>query len=556
MDIKRPIQTSISEEESEYKRRVWWVHYISNKSKNIFNNTIFAIDDKDTFVKPPSNDYRWKFGGKIKCGNKQVDTLRKYVNSRNDSQLPKDHNLYMIKGYTLFARVMEFVKRRHRNKVNINEDNYKFNTLEKYLGEYKKEIRQHLSVSLSSTKKLFQSNVNLFSSYINDEKVMFSYISRQLLNSITVHLYQSDLVKSEFLSIPPNRIKTAKKKSIKAAISQAELLIWCKENVPIKYWEIQVIPWTINSTIHLVNMDFIADHELSAKSVNMFERAITIYKELQETTENIEPLANFILYLKSLKVNNHNTNTGNITFEAKRIMRPLSISNLDTDPWIVPIHGTFFNSLCCIDSNFSTLDVLIYTNSFRNTINSFNLNMWKQNEPKINTNTNSEVDKMSDSDSLISDNDINFDSPNKKIVSLLDSFRYTISNNKMKLSRIFGDNSSTNGSSSSLFQTNSSSSLISKGTSSQNLLDNFFPYFENLQRTNSVFTFGSKSNIQTIVGADDPCVEKQIKKAKVDSGVHTTNEAIIFTPVIETDQKTDDRKKSRKRKMSISNLID
>ncbi|PVZ98953.1 hypothetical protein BB558_005045 [Smittium angustum] len=49
-------------------------------------------------------------------------------------------------------------------------------------------------------------------------------------------------------------------------------------------------------------------------------------------------------------------------------MKPFGISEHDLEPWIIPKHGSFFLSQCCINANFSTLDIGEYLGEITTTM--------------------------------------------------------------------------------------------------------------------------------------------------------------------------------------------
>ncbi|OMJ20092.1 hypothetical protein AYI70_g4335 [Smittium culicis] len=92
MDSKKHLQPKTLDEwmETEYKRRVWWVAYISNVSTSFFSGYPLLIQSEEIFVNLPSNDLI--YSGDVSYSTASLEQ----INFKNDSKSKNNSDTFWI----------------------------------------------------------------------------------------------------------------------------------------------------------------------------------------------------------------------------------------------------------------------------------------------------------------------------------------------------------------------------------------------------------------------------------------------------------------------------
>ncbi|PVZ96776.1 hypothetical protein BB558_007298 [Smittium angustum] len=370
MDVKpNPEKQNIhSSQELEFRRRVWWTYYIQITSEYIFNGTKMYFEDRDIVVNLPKNDFVWKYSAEaIYYTTQETQTTSLIVDQVISKGLPNDIYQFLISSYALFKGIARFtLKKSKKNEVKSKSD---FAFFAKKLDEYKNKLNQNYLYSLDYIGHKYKFDSGSLKLLVDTEPYLFSYIFRQLYNSMTIHLYQSQLVKQTDEVLDPEKVKSSKHTIINAAIDQIDLMEWYSNNVPVDYMEFMVIPWTLNSAITMINISFIRSREFRNKHTDNLDKVIKIYKILEKNSEIMSSMVSVVQSLIEIKskVNESNAKLAHLY----KFMEPFGINVLDIEPWIVPKYGFLFYLDCCYDGNYSTLFIDEYLGRPRATEDDF-----------------------------------------------------------------------------------------------------------------------------------------------------------------------------------------
>ncbi|OLY77606.1 hypothetical protein AYI68_g8360 [Smittium mucronatum] len=351
-----------STDESEFARRVWWVYFIITKCNYIYRSGFPTFINDDIVVKLPSNDFIWRYGGSVPELDEDLLALNHHANSGKG--LPSDFFHLLVMTYTLFSKVAEFLNIRwHNNPPSQKSISYKYYfysqkivTLESFLS---KRFAHFDMMNISTIYKYSKD----FTLIRNTETWNLFYITKQLLNSIKILLFQSDLVRLPNFQIEPEIIRSSKLKCIKAALDVAKLYRLKCKHIPIEYWSTTVTPWKLYSAIILINYNFISlpsnsrynPSNLDAEAYETFIKNISLSSKNSEVAQTIH---SFILHLYSLKSRRfimHKSDNHLLD-----LMKPYSTSEYDLYPWLVPRYTTFIKFNCCLLSNYTSIDIKEY----------------------------------------------------------------------------------------------------------------------------------------------------------------------------------------------------
>ncbi|PWA03679.1 hypothetical protein BB558_000181 [Smittium angustum] len=363
LDINKKTEKVIQKytsNELEFRRRVWWVYYIQITGNYIFNGKFMTFEQRDIVVNLPKNDFKWRYGGSIEgCNNKELKLMNIVANNQREADLPQDNHRFIINSFALFKNIAVFVTKRWR-KDHFNEDNTNLRVVlyADKLEKHKTNIEKMFKDNLPSIQDEYINHRGTVKLVIDTEHHIFNYISRQLYYAITIHLFQSELVRDDSAKIRPERIKAAKSNCAKAAMNQIKLLEWYDHNVPEKFQEYGTTVWTVSSAIVLTNLFSIKDETEKDKYMNHFNRLISIYRSSEKYFEVLSSLIFYVYYIVEIKSKKKIQNEK--LKHLHKHMEPFGIYDSDVEPWVIPKYGSFFHYNCCGEVNFSTLNIEKY----------------------------------------------------------------------------------------------------------------------------------------------------------------------------------------------------
>ncbi|OMJ10295.1 hypothetical protein AYI70_g10411, partial [Smittium culicis] len=96
IDSLHKLKLTMSEDQIEFTRRVWWVYYVVYTGNYIFTSGFPPFDDKDIHVNLPKNDFVWRYGGHVDSCDLEISPLNKFANyqlknTRNSKSTPISH---------------------------------------------------------------------------------------------------------------------------------------------------------------------------------------------------------------------------------------------------------------------------------------------------------------------------------------------------------------------------------------------------------------------------------------------------------------------------------
>ncbi|PWA00779.1 hypothetical protein BB558_003162, partial [Smittium angustum] len=346
-----------TEDELEFRRRVWWVYYLYITGIYIFNGNFITFEQRDIVVNLPRNDFKYRYGGSFEgCNDKELKLLNDIANDPSDRNHPEDFHYLVVNTLSLYKNISIFVAKRWR-KDHFDEDgaNLRLVLYINQLLKLKDKLDQTLGDSFPAIKDKYSIYKEGSKLILETESHLVNHNLRLIYYSMFICLYQSELVRDLSIKIRPERVKAAKQQCIHASIKQMELMEWYGENIPTQYKGFPNISWSLNSLVSLTNFFFIKDPSLKEKHTDYFNRVVSIYKSFEKNSRVVDTMLMFINAMTKIKTKASENNKKYIHLLEN--MKPFGVSEHDLEPWIIPRYGSFFHSFCCGKSNFSTLDI-------------------------------------------------------------------------------------------------------------------------------------------------------------------------------------------------------
>ncbi|PWA01336.1 hypothetical protein BB558_002568 [Smittium angustum] len=341
-----------TEDELEFRRRIWWIYFNYISSEYIFNGNFITFQQRDIVVHLPRNDFKWRYGGDIgECTNKELKLLNHKANYGPESGLPQDYHYLLVNITSLFKNIVTFVTKRWRkDRLNEDQTNLILVLYINKLQKFKDEIDEIFEEKPPQTREIYNRHKGTIKLILDTENLLFGYIIKNHYYSLLIYLYQSELIRDFDIKLHPGRVQAAKLQSINASVEQTNLVESYIKCVPPNYQEHPAILLTINASVTFINFFFVNDPTIRDKYVGYYDRIVSVYNSFGEKS--------------------------------------------DVDPWIAPKYGSPFHLQCCGKGNFSILDISEYLGEKTTTVNIFaNDNHTEAYEqvrksPKIETNLN------------------------------------------------------------------------------------------------------------------------------------------------------------------------
>ncbi|PVU98959.1 hypothetical protein BB559_001131 [Furculomyces boomerangus] len=360
LDINKNLgreQNRYTEDELEFRRRVWWTYYLQISGNYVFNGNFIKFEQRDIVVDLPRNDFKYRYGGSFQgCDDKELRLLNNIANDPSDENNPKDNHYIFVNTYCLYKNIATFVTKRWR-KNSFDEDgaNLRLVLYINQLHRLKDKMDKTLGDGFPAIKDKyveFKGSVKLL---LETENHIINHYSRHVYYSMFIYLYQSELVRDLNIKVRPERVKSAKQQCIGASIKQMELLEWYSQNIPTGYQGFPHIAFSLNSLLSLINFFFIKDPSIKEKHTDYFNRTVSVYKSFDKNSDYVSSFLTVVNYIIGIKTKASEDNRKYMHLED--YMKPFGISEHDLEPWVIPKYGSFFHSFCCGKGNFSTLDI-------------------------------------------------------------------------------------------------------------------------------------------------------------------------------------------------------
>ncbi|PVZ99550.1 hypothetical protein BB558_004456 [Smittium angustum] len=374
LDIKNKAEDVIqkyTEDELEFRRRIWWIYYDHITSYFLFNGNSSIFQQRDIAVNPPRNDFKWRYGGDIgECNDKELKSLNYKADYGPESDLPQDYHYSLVNISSLSKNIVVFVTKRWRkDRLNEDQTNLRLVLYINKLQKFKDEIDEIFEEKLPKTQDIYIRHKGTIKLILDTERYLLGYIIKNSYYNTLIYLYQSELIRDFNIKLHPGRVKAAKLQCINASVEQMNLIESYIKYVPTNYQEHTSIFRTIYTSITFSNFFFIKDSAIKEKYIGYYNRMVLVYDSFQHNSDVIPTLKTFIKYIIDIKTKANDENK-KLAYLHKHMV-PFGISESDIDPWIAPKYGSPFHLQCCGKGNFSILHIGEYLGETSTKINIF-----------------------------------------------------------------------------------------------------------------------------------------------------------------------------------------
>ncbi|PVU99852.1 hypothetical protein BB559_000348 [Furculomyces boomerangus] len=355
---KKYISTKDSEEELEFKRRVWWVYYIFTRSSVISNGSLPVIEDKDILVNFPSKDFRWRYETDSIKLPPDFEILENNVNTQDKSGFFGDRFEFLIKSFVLFGSIALFLKNRwNKKKFDLKKDKINFRHFVQKIKELEVLIENMYPLKIYPINNIHNDLSGKLLLNILTEPLIIYYIVKQLHSSMNIFLYQSELVRYLDRALVSNRIIYAKHQCTDAAMTQSNMLAWFVKTIPEDYWETLSLPFLLFGAVVLQSYNFIPNHEKAKEYSSGLDNILQLYTAFGKKVEIAVSFTGYLEYIadfrkKAYDISKFDNNV--------HLMKPYAIFESDTIPWLAAHYGSYFFLACCFEKSFSTLNISEY----------------------------------------------------------------------------------------------------------------------------------------------------------------------------------------------------
>ncbi|PVU88733.1 hypothetical protein BB559_005423 [Furculomyces boomerangus] len=358
LDLSKITKLKYSEEELEFRRRVFWSFYAFDRGGMSFSGSLPTIQDLDIVVNLPENDFWWRYGGECKVEHVEIIFWNHIANSENSEQFSKGDIKNIVKTQTLSGKVSIFAKRRWLKKVyNPDDDNLELVLLIDKLDKYYKNVVSNPPINFDLIKEAYSKYKDTIRFTMDIEHALYKYTFNQFHLYMKNVLYQTEMVRVEGIHMHPGRIVSAKNVLVDTAKKQIDLIYNLNNALPPEYWKTKTVSTGLLSAITCFNLMNTSPKNNLDMSKKM-EKLKEVYHKLSSYTEI--PVI-FLMYLNHLSTfinESHKENEKSKTLFEN--MKKYSINESDVHPWLVPKYGPLFFVTCCFQGTFSSMKITDY----------------------------------------------------------------------------------------------------------------------------------------------------------------------------------------------------
>ncbi|PVU97638.1 hypothetical protein BB559_001955 [Furculomyces boomerangus] len=358
LDLSKITKLKYSEEELEFRRRVFWTFYAFDKSGMSFSGSIPTVQDRDIVVNLPENDFWWRYGGECKVEHPEIIFWNHIANSENNERFSKGDTRNYVKMRTLSGEISVFAKRRWLKKVyNPDDDNCLLVKLIDKLEKFEDTIVKKPPVDFDLIKEAYSEYKDTIRFTMDIEHILYKNIFTQFHSFMKTTLYQTEMVRVEGIHMHPGRIVSAKNVLVDTAKKQIDSIYELSKVLPLEYWENSTAIKGLMSAITCLNYMNISPKN-SLEMSKKLEHLKEVYHKLSSYSEI--PII-FLMYLDRLSTfiyESHKKNENNILLFEN--MKKYSIDESDVHPWLVPKYGALFFLTCCFQESFSVMKIADY----------------------------------------------------------------------------------------------------------------------------------------------------------------------------------------------------
>ncbi|KAJ1770306.1 hypothetical protein LPJ74_003310 [Coemansia sp. RSA 1843] len=288
---------------TEWKRRMWWCVYISDRTSLIVASRPATVHDDDYVVNLPSHDHEW-INGAVPSDDESADlatqvsqgTAEPHNNGASapsaQQQSRDQKNCHLLKKkapdsmwlvvelYRTCSRISEFSNRRRR-AVRPNDISRRtmFDILDRELEDLRSrfmpcmEFPPRTEWLLSGYANLGNGINGMLSVYTTCFNIHLMYYAAKII------LYRSELPEYEHETIGPDLIARAKAVCVDAAHKQAEIIRWAFDNLPVENWDPKIGVWSLQGASIHVNAALSDDNVVAEQSRKDLEVHLKLHVE-------------------------------------------------------------------------------------------------------------------------------------------------------------------------------------------------------------------------------------------------------------------------------------
>ncbi|PWA00755.1 hypothetical protein BB558_003221 [Smittium angustum] len=382
IDLSKIAKVKYSEEELEFRRRLFWTFYAFDRGNNLFSGSLPTIQDQDIVVNLPINDFWWRYGGECKVEHPEIIFWNHIANSENNEQYSKGDTKNYVKMRTLSGKISDFSKRRWLKKVyNPDDDNCLLVKLIDKLDKFEETIVKTPPIDFDLIKEACSKYKDTIRFTMDIEHLLYKYTFTQFHLYMKSTLYQTEMVRVEGVHMHPGRIVSAKNILIDTAKKQIDLIYELSNVLSPEYWKTKTITTGLISAITCFNYT-----STSPKDNLDITKILENFKEVYHKLSNYSEIpVIFLMYLDRLskfinEIHKENEKCKPL-FEN---MKKYSINESDVNPWLVPKYGALFFLTCCFEGSFSVMKITDYL-YIKDTLSAF-VNEYRKSKSSSNPN--------------------------------------------------------------------------------------------------------------------------------------------------------------------------
>ncbi|KAJ1954389.1 hypothetical protein EC988_002462 [Linderina pennispora] len=254
--------------DTEWRRRLWWHVYCSDRISIVVASRPATVHDDDCVVNLPSHDHDWIMGT-VPDEDKQpahINMEETWVPNQFSTRIP-DCWWMAIEMYRIGGRIAEFANRRRRPvRPSDLSRRATFDALDKELESIRGRFVPYLEFP-PRTEWLLSGYANLGDGANGTTNIYSIYFDLHIMYyGAKIILYRSELPSYTYEKISPEMIQRAKAVCIEAAHKQADVIRWAMESLSAEYWGPHVGIWSVQGASIHVNAALCDDSAIAEQS--------------------------------------------------------------------------------------------------------------------------------------------------------------------------------------------------------------------------------------------------------------------------------------------------
>ncbi|KAJ2657403.1 hypothetical protein IWW48_004532 [Coemansia sp. RSA 1200] len=299
---------------TEWKRRMWWCVYISDRTSLIVASRPATVHDDDYVVNLPTYDHEWVTGTLPSDNRRSTGEAREAASPessnpsaissasddpfdrigspaaqqqnrdqesgcRSDNKIP-DSLWLVVELYRTCSRISEFSNRRRR-PVRPNDISRRtmFDILDRELEDLRSRFMPFMEFP-PRTEWLLKGYASLGSGINGMLSIHSTYFNIHLMYyAAKIILYRSELPEYEHEIIEPELIARAKAVCVDSAHKQAEVIRWAFDNIPVENWDPKIGVWSLQGASIHVNAALTDDNLVAEQARKDLEIHLRLHVE-------------------------------------------------------------------------------------------------------------------------------------------------------------------------------------------------------------------------------------------------------------------------------------